>query len=160
MFPFTPHTTLRLDTVQAVPSFKGWRMATDELDFNQELQAVERSLQDLKTRHLQIQQAEQEQAQLRIQQQHLQRQRASASRPDPALAAELKAIQTKLDDLEFTLESRLFEWGQLKKPFWQLVRFSGLGLVLGWLMAFAVLQSPRPQPQAPTSLSPPAQAVP
>ncbi|PZV13796.1 MAG: hypothetical protein DCF22_10130 [Leptolyngbya sp.] len=119
---------------------------TDDLDFEQELAEVERSLQELKDRHSQVQQAETAQAPLKLRQAQIKRQLQHA--PSPELKAELEQIQNSLDDLEVKLESRLFSW---EKPFWQIVRFGGVGVVLGWLMAIAVLQRPQPSPQpAPT----------
>jgi hypothetical protein len=123
--------------------------STDDLDFGQELTEVERSLQELKDRHNQVQQAEIAQAPLKQRQEQIKRQ---LQRPaSPELKAELQHIQDSLDQLEVTLESRLFSW---EKPFWQIVRFGGLGLGLGWLMAIAVLQRPQPSPQ-PTFTAPP-----
>lgn len=116
---------------------------TDELTFEQELAEVERSLQELKDRHSQVQQAETAQAPLKLRQAQIKRQLQRAASPE--LKAELEQIQNSLDDLEVKLESHLFSW---KKPFWQIVRFGGLGLVIGWVMALAVLQRPQPIPQA------------
>ncbi|MCA1993960.1 MAG: DUF2203 domain-containing protein, partial [Coleofasciculus sp. S288] len=51
-----------------------------------------------------------------------------------ALQAELKRIKEELETIELNLESRLFSWGSLKEPFWQAVRFGGLGVVIGWIL--------------------------
>ena len=115
---------------------------TDELNFEQELIEVERSLQELKDRHRLVQQAESAQATLQQRQAEVKRQLQQAASPN--LEAELQHIQNNLDDLEVKLESHLFSW---EKPFWQIVRFGGLGVVIGWLMAIAVLQRPQPSPQ-------------
>ncbi len=114
------------------------RQSSEDLTFEQELAEVERSLQELKTRHTQVQQDEATQATLRQRQAEL-----KAGPRSPQTKAELAQIQDKLDELELNLESRLFTWD---KPFWQIIRFGGVGLVLGWLFAFAVLQSPKPAP--------------
>lgn len=48
------------------------------------------------------------------------------------LQSELKSLQTQLDELDLTLESRLladYGWNDL---FWQAVRFGGLGVAIGW----------------------------
>ena len=115
--------------------------------FEQELATVERSLHDLKERYKQVQQDAQTQAQLQERQEQLKRQRQRS--PTAQLKAELNHLQTQLDELEVNLESKLFSWGSLREPFWQIVRFGGLGLVLGWSIAFAVLQSPNPSPRSP-----------
>ena len=46
--------------------------------------------------------------------------------------AELQRLKKQLETLEETLENRLLSWNNLKEPFWQVLRFVGLGLVLGW----------------------------
>lgn len=129
------------------------RGGAEELNFAQELTEVERSLQALKQRYTQVEQDQQEQAQLQYR--HNQLQAALQPAAQPELTAELKQIQSRLDELEFNLESRLFNWGSLKEPFWQVVRFGGLGMVVGWLLAFAVLKQPQPMPESapPTSSS-------
>ena len=115
--------------------------------FEQELAAVERSLHDLKARYTQVQQDQHTQAQLQERQEQLQRQMERS--PAPELKAELTRLQTQLDELTARLESQLFSWGSLRESFWQIVRFGGLGVVIGWSIAFAVLQSPNPSPRPP-----------
>ncbi|MEM9266237.1 MAG: hypothetical protein AAGA46_11995 [Cyanobacteria bacterium P01_F01_bin.13] len=48
--------------------------------------------------------------------------------------AELKRLQKQIETLEETLENQLLSWNNLKEPFWQVLRFVGLGLVLGWFL--------------------------
>ncbi|WP_245940044.1 hypothetical protein [Stenomitos frigidus] len=115
--------------------------------FEQELATVERSLHDLKERYTQIQQDQQIQAQFQERQEQLKRQLQRS--PTAELKAELSRLQTQLDELEVNLESKLFTWGSLREPFWQIIRFGGLGLVIGWSIAFAVFQSPNPSPRPP-----------
>lgn len=43
-------------------------------------------------------------------------------------------LQNRLQDLEMQLESHLFDWHALREPFWQAVRFGGLGIVMGWVL--------------------------
>jgi hypothetical protein len=50
------------------------------------------------------------------------------------LQAELNQIRQQLETIELNLESQLFSWGSLKEPFWQAVRFGGLGIVVGWIL--------------------------
>ncbi|MGL4619237.1 MAG: DUF2203 domain-containing protein, partial [Chroococcidiopsis sp.] len=40
----------------------------------------------------------------------------------------------QLETIEVNLESQLFSWGSLKAPFWQAVRFGGLGVIVGWIL--------------------------
>lgn len=44
--------------------------------------------------------------------------------------ADLQQMQQRLSDLETALESQLLTW----RDFWQVLRFLGLGLVIGWFM--------------------------
>ncbi len=46
--------------------------------------------------------------------------------------AELNRLHKQIKTLEETLENQLLSWNNLKEPFWQVLRFVGLGLVLGW----------------------------
>lgn len=50
------------------------------------------------------------------------------------LKDELNQLKTQLETIEFDLESRLVTWGSFKEPFWQAVRFGGLGIVIGWVL--------------------------
>lgn len=131
------------------PASNGDRNALLEQTFEQELVAVERSLHDLKERYKQVQQDEQTQATLRERKEQIKPQMARSSTVE--LQAELTRLQTQLDELEVNLESKLFSWGSLREPFWQIIRFGGLGFVFGWSIAFAVLQSPNPSPRPPLS---------
>jgi hypothetical protein len=123
----------------------------EDLTFEQEFAELERSLQALKDRYIQVQHDQQTQVQLQQRQREIGQQMQRS--PTPDLKAELTQIQTRLEDLEVSLESRLFTWGSLKEPFWQIIRFGGLGLLLGWFLAFMVLHRPKPAPP-PTSPTP------
>lgn len=49
-------------------------------------------------------------------------------------AEELTEMQDRIEALKVTLESHLLSWREVQEPFWQIVRFGGLGLVLGWFL--------------------------
>jgi predicted RNase H-like nuclease (RuvC/YqgF family) len=101
-----------------------------ELDLSQEIEEVERSLQELQERYFQVQQDREQKAQL---QQRLQ----SLAQNVPEtweIKSEIRRIKQQIGLLEVNLESQLFSWSSLKRPFWQIVRFSGLGVVIGWLL--------------------------
>ena len=51
-----------------------------------------------------------------------------------SLKSELKYINDELAEIEFRLESELFKWSSLSEPFWQIVRFLGIGIVIGWFL--------------------------
>ncbi|MFN6179195.1 MAG: hypothetical protein ACK57R_12475 [Dolichospermum sp.] len=100
------------------------------LDFARELEEVETSLRFLKDRYTQVQNDQQQKAQW---QQELKNLRQN-SKQTPEIKAELTRIQKQLETLEINLESRLFSWNTLKRPFWQAIRFGGLGVIIGWLL--------------------------
>ncbi|MGB3672537.1 MAG: hypothetical protein WA783_09380 [Phormidesmis sp.] len=49
-------------------------------------------------------------------------------------AEELAQLQDRIEALKVTLESQLLSWREVQEPFWQIVRFVGLGLVIGWFL--------------------------
>ncbi|MCY7274731.1 MAG: hypothetical protein LH702_13610 [Phormidesmis sp. CAN_BIN44] len=119
-----------------------------ELSFEQILETVERSLQELKDRHAQTEQDQPLQKELEARSQTIRsqlRQRKSSS-----LKLELRKVEKQLEELEFSLESRLFSWAGFKEVFWQAIRFGGLGIVVGWSLAFYTLKNPTPSTTSPT----------
>jgi hypothetical protein len=106
--------------------------SSDADDFETALAETERSLAALKERYAQVQQDTQRQAELKERLNEIKREQRGQQ--SPQLKAELKQIQSQLETIELNLESQLFSWGSLKEPFWQAVRFGGLGLVIGWLL--------------------------
>ncbi|WP_066426285.1 hypothetical protein [Anabaena sp. 4-3] len=101
-----------------------------EPDFAQELEEVERSLWALKQRYDQVRRDRTEKAQWQQRRDELQQNKHQT----PEIKAELKHIQQQIEVLELNLESQLFSWRSLKKPFWQAVRFGGLGVIIGWIL--------------------------
>jgi chromosome segregation ATPase len=97
-------------------------------EFEQELLEVEQVLVALKERYNQVQADKSRQTEL---QQRLKQLRHSKLPEDKA---QLKQIKHQLEVLELNLESQLFSWGSLKEPFWQAIRFGGLGVIIGWLL--------------------------
>ncbi|OKH25579.1 DUF2203 domain-containing protein [Hydrococcus rivularis NIES-593] len=117
----------------------------DNEEFEQELMRVERSLIALKQRYAQVQRDSQHQTELQQREQQLQQQWQRIQSPE--LEKELQQIKEHLQDLEVSLESALLSdrhlkalfWegvrrGLMGEVFWQIVRFGGLGVVLGWLL--------------------------
>jgi IS605 OrfB family transposase len=99
-------------------------------EFEQELEELETDLRLLKERYAQVQQDHQKKAQW---QQELKNPQQNKNQT-PEVKEELKRIQKQLQVLELNLESQLFSWNSLKRPFWQFVRFGGLGVIIGWLL--------------------------
>ena len=101
-------------------------------NFAQALAEVDRSLAAVKERYNQIQHYQQRKAELKYRleevQPELRRQKTQQ------LREELQQIQTELETIELNLESSLLGWGSIKEPFWQAVRFGGLGIIIGWLL--------------------------
>jgi septal ring factor EnvC (AmiA/AmiB activator) len=101
-----------------------------QLDFAQELEEVETSLRFLKDRYTQVQNDQQQKAQWQQELKNLKQNRKQT----PEIKNELSRLQKQLETLEINLESQLFSWTSLKRPFWQAVRFGGLGVIIGWLL--------------------------
>jgi chromosome segregation ATPase len=87
-------------------------------DWEQSLIDLEESVSSLKQRYTQVKEGQQ-------QKQDLQERLGQ-------LQTELKQIKQQLALLEVELESRLLSWLTVKEPFWQAVRFGGLGFAIGW----------------------------
>jgi hypothetical protein len=119
-------------------------LQSDDQPFEESLAQVERSLQDLKERYVQVQADELRQGELRERAAQI-----GAAAKSPEIQLELRRIEQELETLELNLESRLFSWAGLKEAFWQAVRFGGLGLVVGWSLAFYTLNQTPPQNSAP-----------
>ncbi|MCF4966148.1 hypothetical protein [Nostoc sp. CMAA1605] len=101
-----------------------------EFDVEQELAELERSLSAFKQRYDQVQRDRTEKAQWQQRRQELQHNQHQT----PEIKAELRQIKQQLELLELNLESQLFSWRSLKKPFWQAVRFGGIGVIIGWIL--------------------------
>ncbi|MDP8964765.1 MAG: DUF2203 domain-containing protein [Cyanobacteriota bacterium] len=102
-------------------------------EFEQALSEVDQSLAALKERYAQVQRDRQRQAELQHRREQIRKERRQTSNRQ-ALQTELSQIKEQLETIELNLESQLFSWGSLKEPFWQAVRFGGLGVVIGWIL--------------------------
>lgn len=110
----------------------------DDLNLDQALQQVEQSLSNLKQRYIEVEQNQALQAQLRQREAELKKELRRTpsyerSRRQP-LRNELRHIQEQLDTIQLNLESQLFSFSSLKEPFWQAIRFGGLGIIVGWIL--------------------------
>ncbi len=103
-----------------------------ENELVQAIAAVERSLAAIKERYTQIQVDRQRQAELRHRREDVRE--SVRQNPLPQLKKELREIEQELETIELNLESSLFSWVSIKQPFWQAVRFGGLGILLGWIL--------------------------
>lgn len=50
------------------------------------------------------------------------------------LLKQLQEISDRLEQLEGDLESRLISWSSFREPFWQIVRFVGIGIIIGVIL--------------------------
>ena len=104
----------------------------DESEFVQALETVERALTAVKERYTQIQVDRQRQAELGNWREDVRE--SVRQNPTAQLKKELREIDQELETIELNLESSLFSWASIKQPFWQAVRFGGLGILLGWIL--------------------------
>ena len=104
----------------------------EKIEFDREIAQLEQTLSALKQRQAEIECAQQEQIVLERQRNEL---KHKASK-HPTVQQELQLIRSRLEQLELTLESRLLnEWKLMWEPFWQAVRFGGLGVAIGWFIS-------------------------
>jgi len=103
---------------------------SDNVELGEAIAAVERSLLALKERYAQVQEDREKRSQYQQRQQHLEEEDPQ----QPEIQAELQRLQQEIDALDLNLESRLFRWRSFQQPFWQAVRFGGLGVAIGWLL--------------------------
>lgn len=101
-------------------------------DIEGSIAEVEQALTALKERYAQIESDRQRQAELKHRLEEIRPQLANNKLPE--LQAQLKEIKTQLETIEVNLESQLFSIDVFKEPFWQAVRFGGLGIVVGWIL--------------------------
>jgi hypothetical protein len=108
-----------------------------------QLQLIETALMAVRSRYEQV--CEDTERQMELQE------RRSALKPQ-GLQSELKQIEQELEVLEHRLESRIFAWNGLRRYFWQTARFVGLGVAIGWGLAFVVQQQPLPRGNDPVQV--------
>lgn len=101
----------------------GRKLAPDWQEFEAALRDATRSLKTLKERYVEIRRAQD-------QQQELRRRLQQTDLP----LAEAQAIKQRLEELEISLESHLLSWRHFQQPFWQAIRFGGLGVIIGWIL--------------------------
>ena len=104
----------------------------DESEFVQALETVERSLATVKERYTQVQVDRLRQAELGNRREDTRE--SVRQNPTAQLKKELREIEQELETIELNLESSLFSWVSIKQPFWQAIRFGGLGILLGWIL--------------------------
>ncbi|MEM1392781.1 MAG: hypothetical protein AAGG00_05705 [Cyanobacteria bacterium P01_H01_bin.150] len=119
-----------------------------EQELEQEILSVEQSIDGLKQRYVQMLADKQRQIELVRRFDEIKKEMQQTT--SQSLKAELKQIKEKLESLDNALglfsESYLVLFGGsviftksgLKDLFWQVVRFGGLGVIIGWLLKSVV----------------------
>lgn len=95
--------------------------AAELAQFETALKETAKDFLALRDRYFEVKQAQQQRTELRA---------TAATLPQ----AERQRLQKQIDALEETLESKILTWEMVQDPFWQALRFGGLGLVLGWFL--------------------------
>jgi DNA repair exonuclease SbcCD ATPase subunit len=120
------------DSSQPLPVKSEW------LEVEVQIQGLDRALQEIKQRLAQVRTMQGDRIQLKSQQQEVRDRLKHLSTPTHDSAAQqqelkqrLTEIGSQLELLEVELESRLISWSSFREPFWQIVRFSGLGILIG-----------------------------
>jgi len=119
--------------------------ANPQAQFEESLQTQADKITYLRQRYSQIQTAQAQQAQLQEHRQTLEAQGQVQQLPE--LQRELQQVAEELNHLQLILESELLGDRQLQQLFWQelrrgimgealwqIVRFGGLGVLLGWCL--------------------------
>ncbi len=112
---------------------------------------LEKTLAEFRDRYDQVQADEALRDQLQTQHQYL-------KTNQPELKAELTKLAAELDEIEMRLESQLVSWLGLREYFWQIVRFGGMGVLVGWGLAtwaIGMRSVPDPTSQPPVRLEQP-----
>lgn len=96
--------------------------------FEQSLATLGRDVEQLQARYQQVCHDQQREQTLTQKLESLRQQGT------PELQGQMKTLQGELERLHVDLESQLFSWEGLRELFWQMLRFGGLGVVLGWAL--------------------------
>ena len=105
-------------------------------DIATQIQQLEQDLQEIKQRLELVRQAQIDRTVFDIQQDKLKADlgKTQNSQDQADLKAQIAQIQTQIEIAEVEIESRLVSWQSFREPFWQIVRFGGLGILLGVLI--------------------------
>jgi hypothetical protein len=104
-----------------------------EKDIEEEIINLQLSVEKLKQRYQQVKTDTARKKELIAEKKSVAEKLAHGNYQD-SLKSELNYIQKELAEIELRLESELFKWSDLSEPFWQAVRFMGIGIVIGWIL--------------------------
>jgi transcriptional regulator with XRE-family HTH domain len=97
-------------------------------EIEQQLEQLENELMLLKQRYSQIERDQQKKAEWQQKAKDIQQ----AKNRTEEMRFDLRRIEKEIELIEINLESKLISWRSLNKPFWQVIRFGGLGILIGW----------------------------
>lgn len=104
-----------------------------QLNIEDAIAHLQARLEQIKQRHQQIINDRQRKDELIARKEEIKTLKAENNPPD-SWKSELKYIEEELDAIEVRLESELLKWSSLSEPFWQIVRFVGIGIIIGWIL--------------------------
>ncbi|WP_373479845.1 hypothetical protein [Geminocystis sp.] len=104
-----------------------------EFNITDAIANLEASLEKIKQRHEQIINDQARKSALENRQEEIEDLQKKNNHQD-SIKSELHYIEKELTEIELRLESELFKWSSLNEPFWQIVRFGGVGFVIGWIL--------------------------
>ncbi|MBR8829093.1 MAG: hypothetical protein DSM107014_14540 [Gomphosphaeria aponina SAG 52.96 = DSM 107014] len=102
-------------------------------EIEQALLDLEQSFVALKERLAQVKRDEERREELTERVNELKEQKKNNRATEP-IKTEIRLLQRELEEIEVNLESRLLSFSAFKEPFWQAVRFAGMGVVIGWVL--------------------------
>ncbi len=103
-----------------------------QVSIEEQITEIEASLDKIKQRYQQIEIDNLRKTEL-IEQKSAIKEKLPKNKQD-SLKSELQYIEDELNEIEVRLESELFKWSNFIEPFWQIVRFVGIGIVIGWFL--------------------------
>lgn len=108
---------------------------SDSSEFNilDAIANLEASLEKIKKRHQQIIEDQSRKGELENRQREIKDLQGKNNQQD-SIKSELHYIEKELTEIEMRLESELFKWSSFIEPFWLMVRFGGIGVVIGWIL--------------------------
>jgi hypothetical protein len=109
-----------------------------DLEIDRAIAETEELLAQLKQRCEQVRIAQADLNPLTKQRQQLKKQLKSNQQAEwrdrQAIKEELAQIESRLMEIAIELESGLITWQSFREPFWQILRFGGVGIILGWYL--------------------------
>jgi hypothetical protein len=133
---------------------------SDWSDLEAQLQETRELLEEIEQRFLQVRRDSLKQHELQTQQEQIRAQiqnisgdlphspnspkirRKPSSRNEQSTSSphkdellhQLQELGEQLEKIEADLESRLLSWSSFREPFWQIVRFGGIGVIIGVIL--------------------------